>query len=72
MSSPATLPAVIRSWAREHADVFVSALSPIEARLAGRAGAALFVVGGISAGLYPLLSALFTWAHRGMADPDRA
>ena len=26
----------------------------------------------LSAGLYPLLSALFTWAHRGMADPDRA
>ncbi len=26
----------------------------------------------LAAGLYPLLSALFTWAHRGMADPDRA
>jgi hypothetical protein len=55
MSSPADLPGDVRSWAREHADVFVSALSPIERRLAGRAGAALFVVGGISAELYPLL-----------------
>ncbi len=26
----------------------------------------------LAVGLYPLLSALFTWAHRGMADPDRA
>ena len=26
----------------------------------------------LAAGLYPLLSALFTWAHRGLADPDRA
>ena len=26
----------------------------------------------LAAGLYPLLSALFTWAHRGVADPDRA
>ena len=26
----------------------------------------------LAAGLYPLLSALFTWAHRGMADPARA
>ena len=26
----------------------------------------------LAAGLYPLLSALFTWAHRGMADPERA
>ncbi len=26
----------------------------------------------LSAGLYPLLSALFTWAHRGVADPSRA
>ncbi len=26
----------------------------------------------LSAGLYPLLSALFTWAHRGAADPSRA
>jgi rod shape-determining protein MreD len=26
----------------------------------------------LAAGCYPLLSALFTWAHRGMADPDRA
>ncbi len=26
----------------------------------------------LAAGLYPLLSALFTWAHRGIADPSRA
>ena len=26
----------------------------------------------LAAGLYPLLSALFTWAHRGIADPQRA
>lgn len=26
----------------------------------------------LAAGLYPLLSALFTWAHRGIADPARA
>jgi rod shape-determining protein MreD len=26
----------------------------------------------LSAGLYPLLSALFTWAHRGIADPSLA
>ncbi len=26
----------------------------------------------LSAGVYPLLSALFTWAHRGIADPSRA
>jgi rod shape-determining protein MreD len=26
----------------------------------------------LSAGLYPLLSALFTWAHRTVADPTRA
>ena len=26
----------------------------------------------LAAGLYPLLSALFTWAHRSIADPDRA
>lgn len=26
----------------------------------------------LAAGLYPLLSALFTWAHRGIADPERA
>lgn len=26
----------------------------------------------LSAGLYPLLSALFTWAHRSVADPSRA
>ena len=33
--------------------------------------AALFQF-GLTAGLYPALAALFTWAHRSLADPDRA
>jgi diguanylate cyclase (GGDEF)-like protein len=55
MASPFILSPAVRTWAREHADVFVAALSPIERRLAGRAGGALFVVGGASVALYPLL-----------------
>lgn len=27
---------------------------------------------GLTAGLYPALAALFTWAHRGLANPDQA
>ncbi len=35
------------------------------------ASAALFQF-GLTAGAYPLLSTVFTWAHRGLADPDQA
>ncbi|MBC7801141.1 MAG: rod shape-determining protein MreD, partial [Gemmatimonadaceae bacterium] len=35
------------------------------------ANAALFQF-GVTAGLYPALATAFTWAHRGLADPDRA
>lgn len=27
---------------------------------------------GVSAGFYPMMAAVFTWAHRGLADPERA
>lgn len=33
--------------------------------------AALFQF-GLTAGLYPMLATVFTWTHRGLADPDRA
>lgn len=27
---------------------------------------------GVTAGFYPVLASLFTWAHRGLADPEKA
>lgn len=35
-------------------------------------GPAVLLQFGLTAGLYPAVATLFTWTHRGLADPDRA